>query len=379
MSVIRAIGTAVPANRFNQSAISEFMEQLATTDEQRRKIKTIFRASAIKTRHSVVDDFGKKTDFNFFSNNEALSTFPGTAERMMLYRKHAASLSYNAIQNLNEQQPINFNEISHLINVSCTGMNAPGLDIDLINLLGLSSSINRTSINFMGCFAAINAIKLADAFCKADAQASVLIVCVELCSLHFQKNFTDDNILSNALFADGAAALLIQSSEKTPPHSNTITHQHTNTLTHKHNNTLIIEGFHSDIAHHGANDMAWTIGNLGFEMKLSTYVPEILGRGIQSLVNGLKQKAEFDTINHYVIHPGGKKILDVIGETLNLSHEKLTHCYNTLSNYGNMSSPTVLFALKELLATTSVDKGQSIIAMAFGPGLTMESVMLKNV
>lgn len=358
MSFITAIGLAVPENKFDQSVISGFMERLANDEEQRRKIKTVFRASGIKTRHSVLTDYGKESDFNFFPNTEKLEPFPGTAQRMRAYQQHALSLSVQAVQNAWQKNPIEPLAITHLITVSCTGMYAPGLDIDLVKALSLKSSVQRTCINFMGCFAAISALKTAHAICGADKGAKVLIVCTELCSLHFQKDFTDDNILANALFADGAAALIVQGKPDGA--------------------VLLVENFYSDIAHQGADAMAWRIGDFGFEMRLSTYVPEILGKGISALVEGLTTKHR-EQIDHFAIHPGGKKILDVVGDALSISKEKLDTAYATLGEYGNMSSPTIIFVLKRLLEAGKVRAGESIMGMAFGPGLTMESVLLKAV
>jgi predicted naringenin-chalcone synthase len=361
MSFITAIGTAVPEYQFEQSVIAEFMERLATDEAQRRKIRTVFRASGIKTRHSVLADYGKTGDFTFFPNTPNLDPFPGTEQRMVAYRQYAVDLSVAAVQNIQTERSFDTDSITHLITVSCTGMYAPGLDIDLINRLVLRSSVNRTCINFMGCFAAINALKSADAFCKADPKARVLIVCTELCSLHFQKDFTDDTILANALFADGSAAMLVE------PNVSGL--------------GLGLEGFYSDIAHHGADAMAWSIGDLGFEMKLSSYVPEILGKGIQDLVNGLLNRTGLrqEQINHFAVHPGGKKILDVVAEALTLSQERLSAGYQVLSDCGNMSSPTIMFVLKAMLKEKMIRSGDSVMTMAFGPGLTMESVLIRSV
>jgi len=359
MSYITSIGLAVPENKIDQTRIADFMERLATDEEQRRKIKTIFRASGIKTRHSVLSDYGKPSGYSFFPNTENLEPFPGTEQRMHAYQQHAAELSIQAVQEALRTNTIQANSITHLITVSCTGMYAPGLDIDLVKALSLKSSIHRTCINFMGCFAAITALKSADSICRANDKAKVLIVCTELCSLHFQKDFTDDNILANALFADGAAAMIVEGDSTDAQ--------------------LLIEGFYSEIAHQGADAMAWSIGDLGFEMRLSSYVPEILGTGIKSLVDGLLVNVTGGSIDHFAIHPGGKKILDVVGHALSLPKEKLASSYSVLNDYGNMSSATLVFVLKHLLDSGIVQSNQSIMGMAFGPGLTMESLLLKKI
>ena len=265
MSFISSIGLAVPANKFAQAQISAFMERLAPTEEIRKTIHTVFRASGIRTRYSVLSDYGKEGAFDFFPNTEGLDPFPGTSLRMKEFRKHAVGLSLDAVRNCLATSTVRASDITHLITVSCTGMYAPGLDLDLVNLLSLKTSINRTCINFMGCFAAISAIKTAYSFCVADPTAKVLIVCTELCSLHFQKEFTDDTILSNALFGDGSGAVLVEAK----PTAQAL---------------LKIESSHSEILQNGSEHMAWTIGDLGFEMKLSSYVADVLSHEVGSLV-----------------------------------------------------------------------------------------------
>jgi len=358
MAFITSIGTAVPENKFEQSTIAKFMEQTIPDEAQRRKLHAVFRASAIITRYSVLSDYGKEKDFTFYSNTKELEPFPSTARRMQVYKEQACDLSLNAIRNCigNKQEGI-----THVITVSCTGMYAPGLDIDIVTKLQLPTATERICINFMGCYAAINALKVADSICKGNSEAKVLIVCTELCSIHFQKDFTEDNILANALFADGSAAMLVESK----PLGDT---------------NLSLEGFHTDIIPSEEQHMAWSIGDLGFEMRLSSYVPQILQQGIHQLLDALVRKAKIDLnqIKHFAIHPGGKKILEAVGKELNLDVKQLTASYEVLRNFGNMSSPTVIFVLKEMMKNLSPENNNELImSMAFGPGLTMESMILK--
>jgi prepilin-type processing-associated H-X9-DG protein len=359
MAFITSIGTAVPENKFEQATIAHFMEQTIADESLRRKMLAVFRASAINTRHSVLSDYGKKNGFTFYSNTTGLDPFPSTAKRMQVYKEHACTLSLNAIRNCIATNRIH--EITHVITVSCTGMYAPGLDIDIVTQLQLPTSTERLCINFMGCYAAINALKVADSICKAKSDAKVLIVCTELCSIHFQKDFTEDNILANALFADGSAAMMIESK----PLGNT---------------NLSLEGFHTDMIPSEEQHMAWSIGDLGFEMRLSSYVPQILQQGIHQLLDALVTKAKIDLnqIKHFAIHPGGKKILEAVGKELNLDVKQLAASYEVLRNFGNMSSPTVIFVLKEAMKNFSTENNNELImSMAFGPGLTMESMILK--
>lgn len=359
MAFITSIGIAVPKNKFEQGTIARFMEQLTDDDVERRKIHAVFRGSSISSRYSVLKDYGLQDGYSFYPNTKGLEPFPSTAQRMHAYRQHACDLSLEAIAMCVPADHIR--DVTHLITVSCTGMYAPGLDIDLVNKLSLPTSTERTCINFMGCYAAINALKVSDSICRANLNAKVLIVCTELCSLHFQKDFTEDNILANALFADGSAAMLITS-------------QAGKGISYS------IENFHSDIVNTEEQHMAWGIGNLGFEMKLSSYVPQILTDGIRQLLDSLIKKANIDLhqVDHFAIHPGGKKILEAAASGLNLSNGALNESYRVLQEFGNMSSPTVVFVLSEMMKRfSSKNQNEFVMAMAFGPGLTIESALLK--
>jgi predicted naringenin-chalcone synthase len=359
MSFITAIGTAVPEHRFNQEVIAGFMCKVMNLNaNESRKLRTIFKSSGITWRHSVLSDYGKTENFSFYP--ETPVAFPSTAARLEVYRKSALDLSVKAVANC-VGEAFDYSSITHLIVVSCTGMYAPGLDIDLIKHLALRETINRLCINFMGCYAAFNAIKTAHAFCSSDRHARVLIVCTETCSLHFQHEPTEDNLLANALFADGAAALLVESEPRTGFNLETI-------------------GFQNALAYNGTEHMAWSIGNLGFEMKLSSYVPDIIKGGINSLTQQLLSQLQkkLSDIKYFAIHPGGKRILDVIEDQLNLTAEQTRHAHEVLQHYGNMSSPTVLFVLKQITGQlTDNDAGAHILSFGFGPGLTMESMLLK--
>lgn len=363
MSYITALGTANPPNRFSQSMIAGFMLRamdLHNGDE--RKLKTIFRATGIAYRHSVLEDYGRENNFTFYSDSPNLEPFPSTERRLQTFRKHALDVSVAAYEDMKRKcRELEEKRISHLIVVCCTGMYAPGLDIELVRALQLPSTVQRTAINFMGCHAAFNALKIADALCRSDAEAKVLIVCTELCSLHFQRQATEDNLLANALFGDGSASLLVEAKTQ-------------NKL------KLRIEGFHSDLATEGESDMAWTIGDLGFEMRLSSFVPDLIRKGIGRLVSNLMEKvsSNLTAIHHFAVHPGGRRILQVIEDELNITAEQNFAAYHVLKNYGNMSSPTVLFVLKELVERLNgSNHGDRILSLAFGPGLTLESMLLR--
>ena len=363
MSYITSIGTANPANRFHQSLIANFMMRaMKLHNGDGRKLQTIFRASGIEYRHSVLEDYGKVSGFTFYADTADLEPFPGTERRLQVFRRHALALSIDSCRDMMRSYPkFEIQQITHVIVVCCTGMYAPGLDVEIVSALGLRSTVQRTAINFMGCHAAFNALKIADALCQNRREAKVLIVCTELCSLHFQRAATDDNLLANALFADGSACLLVEGETQSDL-------------------KLKLEEFHNDLATEGLSDMAWSIGDLGFEMRLSTYVPDLIKKSVACLINTLLTKISTlpKGIRHYAIHPGGKKILQVIEEELEITKIENDAAYHVLKNYGNMSSPTVLFVLKEVLRKlNATNNGERILSMAFGPGLTLECMVLK--
>lgn len=362
-SYISAIGTANPIHITPQSKIADFMANaLSMDDGEKHKQKVLYRASGISQRHSVLEDYGKNVEeYSFYPPNDLLEPFPGIANRMEVYKKEALPLCLQAIKACLAKSSVKVKDFTHIVTVSCTGMYAPGIDIEIVQELGMSTHVQRTAINFMGCYAAFNAIKVADTICKADPDAKVLIVCVELCSIHFQKDKDDDNILSNALFGDGAAAMIIQS-EKPKGLS------------------LSLERFYCDLKFEGKQEMAWHIGDHGFEMKLSSYVPEMIKDGIAELTHNLLKslKLAVADIDYFVIHPGGKRILETIEQELGISREDNRHAYAILKKYGNMSSPTILFVMELLISELKEgDRNKNVLSFAFGPGLTLESMLLK--
>jgi alpha-pyrone synthase len=362
-TTITSIGTALPAHRFSQAQIARFMAKAHQMDEeQARHLHILYRATGIRSRYSVLSDYGKDKDFDFYPNSPDFEPFPDTQLRMQLYRREALPLALKAATHCLQEGGCVASDITHLIVVSCTGMYAPGLDIDLQQSLGLSPHVERTAIQFMGCYAAFNGMKLADAICKGTPEAKVLVVCVELCSIHFQKKTTDDTLLANALFGDGAACLLMESA----PRPGKI--------------GLKVERFRSMLQPDGGKEMAWEIGNFGFEMKLSAYVPEKIKGAIMALAAQLLQqsKAPNEPIAYYAVHPGGKRILEVVEAELGIDKEANKFAYQVLNEFGNMSSPTILFVLKKLLnALQPSDAGKRVVGFAFGPGLTLESMLLQ--
>lgn len=358
---INSIATAVPGSGIAQQHIANFMcRAMDFTETESRRLQILYKKTDIQYRHSVITDYGNSVeDYNFYPKNKALEPFPSVAERMQLYQKEAPKLAAKAATECIKK--INPVKISHVLTVSCTGMYAPGLDIELIHLLGLPTHTKRTAINFMGCYGVFNALKVAKSICESDKDACVLLVSVELCTLHFQKENTESNLLSNALFADGVAAALIEASPRT------------------HTPSYKIEASFCDLFPEAAEDMAWKIGNNGFEMVLSSKIPKyIQAKVLESIESLLFQTSiKQENLIHYAIHPGGKAIIEAVANALGLSSAQTEISKDILANYGNMSSATILFVLEKLLYRADKTAGPTL-AMAFGPGLTLELMLLNK-
>lgn len=357
MSKIVSIGTALPAYCHQQTDILQFMQMAYAPNEvEKRKLRFLYNQSGIAQRYSVVGDYSRPAaDWKFYPQTENLDPFPSLEQRMAVFNKYAPLLSVDAIRNCLEGV-LHHREITHLITVSCTGMSAPGLDLQVMELLDLPKNIMRTSVNFMGCYAAIHAMKLGDAFCKCDTGAKVLIVCTELCTLHFQREATMDNIASSLLFGDGSAAVLMMHDES-------------------EKEGLRITNFYSEVLPNGKRDMAWELSSSGFLMTLSGYVPELIEEDFNAIIGrSLAQKGmDKAAVSHWCIHPGGKRILEAITKSVGLEKKELQNSYQVLQEHGNMSSATILFVLKRMLHEKSLPK--QLFGAAFGPGLTVETFM----
>ncbi|MCE7062045.1 UbiA family prenyltransferase [Dyadobacter sp. CY343] len=361
LSYISAIETAVPDHRYSQETLASFYS--GSTDDliTKRKIKVVAGKTGIETRYSVIADFDKQPEqYEFFNKSVDLLPEPGLGRRMQLYQEHATKLSLQAVNKIRGFEQIK-GQITHLITVTCTGLFAPGLDVELMRELNLPPSIQRSSVNFMGCNAAIIALKQADTICRTTPKAKVLVVCTELCTIHFQKQYNDDYLLSNLLFGDGSVAALV-------------TAQPSEQYLH----SVSIESFNSMVLHNGYSDMAWRLSETGFIMNLSSYVPDLISKNIEPMLRAVKLSV--GGYKHWAIHPGGKRIVDDFALALGLDKCALAHTYQILKDYGNMSSPTVLFVLKEVLEKAKPEhQGDRIFSAAFGPGLSIETMQLQYV
>jgi predicted naringenin-chalcone synthase len=369
MSIIAGIATAVPKYKSPQTELADFMTAAhAFEGDEARKLRFLYARSGIETRYSCVPDYiGEINSRELFPKTDDLEPFPNLEKRMELFNTHALPLCIESINGALKESGIDKNNITHLITVSCTGLFAPGIDIDLVQQLQLHENINRSSVNFMGCYAAVHALKQADYICKSNPNAIVALVSVELCTLHFQKKDDIDNITSNMIFADGSAAAIVVGDNVAEKEN-------------LHGYKLL--NFHSQVALNGKKDMAWRLSSTGFLMTLSSYIPDLVKQDIKALFSGVLQKLNLkqNDISHWAIHPGGKKIVENIGAELALNKEDIESPLSILNNYGNMSSATILFVLKHLWENKiNPEKPELTFGVAFGPGLTMESLVLQNV
>nr|WP_262919784.1 type III polyketide synthase [Niabella hibiscisoli] len=291
MSKITSIATAVPEYRQSQMQIYDVVRAMhADTEEEARVLRFMYKSSGIETRYAAVPDFNPGNGrCEIVSNAAGTSATTSLEERLKIYDKAALNLAIDVIGKC-LPEGMEPSGITHLITVSCTGMQAPGLDLSIVKALSLKPDIYRTSVNFMGCYAAIHGLKHAHYIAEKEADAKVLVVCVELCTLHFQKDKSIDNITSTIIFGDGAAAVLVENSASV-------------------RKGWELHGFYSEINFEGIDDMAWKISADGFLMTLTSKVPEILEKKCRSIMDNALQYygIEGDEVDSWCVHPGGKK------------------------------------------------------------------------
>ncbi len=337
MTYISQIHTQAGPFKHSQEEILELFRPLMKVDEDRRYsllFKQIKKHSGIHYRHSVYEKA-------FLAEGKICSL--STAERQMMYEKASGEIIQKICQNKN------FQNVQNVVTVSCTGYQTPGIDFTLIETLNLSKTVQRYHIGAMGCYAGIVGLRLAD-----KLPGNTLLLCLELCSLHFQTHLSFSSLSSNSLFADGAALIEIKESD----------------------GKFKLLDFHSEQVPNTLEYMSWHLRDTGFVMGLSTEVPKVIESNLKSVVeNWLQQNnLKASQINDWIVHPGGAGVLKAVQKALELQDEQLQESWNILQNYGNMSSGTVFFILQQLQAKP---KGK-IVMMAFGPGLTVELALLEG-
>jgi len=349
LASIRNIQTSKAPFKHNQMEIIQFMQVFYQFDAiEFRKVNWLYRQSGIQNRYSVLSDFTEGEEVRLFKDR---TQEVGIEERLAVYNREAYQMSLNLLKGYSAKE---LKSVTHLITVSCTGITAPGLELKLLEHLELDAS--QRAINFMGCYAAIHAMKQAQEICALHPDAKVLVVDIELCTLHFQYNTQPDLVNSAMIFGDGGASWIVELGDG-----------------------LELIGSFNKVLHHDKDKMAWFPSATGFLMQLSSYIPQVIGDNIKSLIN--------DTVNHFnisdlskvtwCIHPGGLKILDKIANVMDLAKEELVSSYEILSEYGNMSSPTVMYVLQRLIEKKRIPKGNQVLMLAFGPGLSIETTLLQ--
>lgn len=349
---IFSIETAIPPHIFSQDEVVETMiEMLSLGEREGRGLRKLYSASAIKQRHSVLPDFQKNAERSFWGK-EFPKVVPGTEARNEIYKKQAPILALEAAKKALKSW--GGEGITHVVAVSCTGVIVPGLEFSLIEGLGLSPNVMRLGVNFMGCFGAFQGLSVANAFAKENPNHRVLVVCAELCSLHFQADLRPDTLIANSLFSDGAAAVVVGCGVKGNERP-----------------LWQIEKRMSFGLKNSAKDMTWDVGDAGFAMRLSKEVPALIEEQIAPFCHRLLGKDDPASCD-WAIHPGGKKIIQAVEKSLGLSEAATSMTWEVLANHGNMSSATVLFVLKEL------KNRETLASLGFGPGLSIEGMVLKR-
>lgn len=344
---LNQIATAVPEHDIHK----RFSDYVPTQLKEAR-VSSLFKRMAARCQIEHRYSFLKADPQNEFLDDSGFyrqGNFPDTGERMKFFQAHAFSLVCKALDQLD------LSSTTHVIVTSCTGFYAPGMDLQIVEHYKLKAETERTMIGFMGCYAAFNGLKLAWHIVRSVPQAKVLIVNLELCTLHLQETDNIEQFLSYLIFADGCAASIISAQPQ----------------------GLLLERFYSTIMPAAKEQITWTIGNSGFDMVLSGEVPATITQAISNSQKTILNNQNVNDVRYWAIHPGGRSVLDVVQKSFDLSDDALMLSRNVLRNFGNMSSATVMFVLRDIMAQAS-PAGLGC-AMAFGPGVTLESMLFHKV
>jgi len=340
---IQAIATAVPDHDVHHAFIG-WAEGRLRDPRERALFRRMADRSGIGHRWSVLpraEDGGSPVGAGGFY---AVDPLPPTSARMAIYADAAPRLALAAVAGLGP-----LGRISHIVVASCTGFVAPGIDQIIAAALGLGGEVERTLIGFMGCYAAVAALRTAHHIVRSEPEARVLVVTVELSTLHLQPVDAIEPLLSMLQFGDGAAAAIVTAQPA----------------------GIALDRFFSATLPDSDALIRWTIGDQGFAMHLSGEVPGRIGKALAdpAFVDRLSGGRPVGAIDAWAVHAGGRSILDAVETALDLPAETLAASREVLADYGNMSSATLMFVLKSVLAGEGAANG---VAVAFGPGLAAE-------
>ena len=341
---ILSIGTALPINKLSQDKIINRIIPSLDVDESLKKwLSRLSKLSNIDYRYSVVKDFIELLpSVKSFGRTDMLT-------RMKMYEEQAPMLAYEAAKKAIDKSGCDVSDITHVVSVSCTGFLAPGIELILVNKLGLNPDVKRLGVNFMGCMAGINALDVARAYAAEDSKNKILVVCTELNTLHYHNaEKTKESLLGLILFGDGAASAIVGQST-------------TATLKFKEKISYIVKNTEES--------MTWKSGNIAYIMRLLNHVPSCISSEICKLFHN-------DDKTAWAIHPGGTSIIRGIQQSLNLSSSQVELSNYVLRMYGNMSSATILFILEKLMEKKE-HRERLVNAIAFGPGLAIEGIVFE--
>ena len=352
---IWGIGTAVPDKHVEQHEALRMTTDLVCTEKgQERFLRVLFRSSGVEHRQTALP---WKIGYQW-KQESATECGPTTAERMAYYEQLAPGLAEQSARNALADAEIIASQVTHLITVSCTGFAAPGVDVHLIESLSLAPSVQRVHVGFMGCHAAINAMRIAQAIADSDPDAVVLLCAVELCSLHYRLSWDPEGVKGNALFADGSASMIVGGQPNAK-------------------SRWRIRGTGSQVLPNSREEMSWKIGDHGFEMRLTSQVPVIIEANVRPWLTNWLDRFEytFSGIGQWAVHPGGPKIISAVENALELPRAACARSRELLRTHGNMSSPTVLFLFDQIRKEVE----EPTVLLAFGPGLTAEAALLEPI
>jgi alpha-pyrone synthase len=349
---INRIASAVPPYDVHETFVDFVKSQLQGDNRKSALFNRMVEKSAIDHRYSCLQPADGPNGAMDADGHFVRGRFPDTAQRMRLFDMHAPVLAARAVDKL--QLGEGKRRISHLIVACCTGFSAPGLDLEIVERCGLDASVERTIVGFMGCYAAMNALKLGRHIVRSEPGAMVLIVNVELCTLHLKESVDLEEVLSFLLFADGCSATLVSAEAE----------------------GLALDSFRAVLAPDTQSLITWNIGKSGFDMVLSGKVPAAIQQALSHEKDEILAGASVEDVALWAIHPGGRTVLDAVERSLGLPPTALEASRNVLRRFGNMSSATVMFVLELLMRG---DRGERRgCAMAFGPGLVAETMLFRT-